>query len=93
MYNSFKWKCYTQQYVIVTRSMGKTGLNLALKLYYHPGIRITGVRITGVRITGVRITEGPMYLRTTKCNNQCEIYTQDAVPYKRTLIQAKSLLI
>ena len=83
-------KCCTLQYITVAMSMGKTRLNLALNYMYHPGIRITGFLITGFRITGVRFTERPQYLRTTKWNNQCEIYTQYAAPYKCTIHNPKA---
>jgi len=52
------------------------------------GLPESGLSESGLPESG--LPGGPMYLHTTKCNNQCEIYTQDAVPYKRTLIQAKS---
>lgn len=73
-------KSCTLQYITVAMSMRKTGLNLVLNYMYHPG----------TRITGVRFTEWPHYLRTTKWNNQCEIYTQYAVPYKCTLHNPKA---
>ena len=61
-------KCYTQQYVIVTRSTGKTWLNLALKLYVpmrDPDYR--GPVYRGTTVFTSNKMQQPMWNLHTRC--------------------------